>query len=119
MITNYFRVGLRSITRNKLYSSLNILGLAVGMTVALVIGLWAYYQYSFDRFLPGYRDCYQVRYKVNIGGDIQTINASSLPLAATLRREIPEIKYAVHTDFAGSQYSIVSGYGYTRNGWAV
>ena len=108
MISNYFRIALRSITRNKLYSSLNILGLAVGMTVALVIGLWAYYQYSYDRFLPGYKDCYQVRYKVSIGGDIQTINASSLPLAATLRREIPEIKFAVHTDFVASHGLVTS-----------
>ena len=108
MFSNYIRVALRTITRNKLYSSLNILGLAVGMTVALLIGLWAYYQYSYDRFLPGYRDCYQVRYKVNIGGDIQTINATSLPLAATLQREIPEIKYAVHTDYTGSHGLVTS-----------
>src|ERR1700679_826231 len=92
MITNYLRAALRTITRHKLYSSLNILGLAIGMAVALTIGLWAYYQYSYDRFLPGYADCYQVRYKIDIGGDISTINATSLPLAKALQHDIPEIK---------------------------
>jgi putative ABC transport system permease protein len=108
MITNYLRTALRSITRHKLYSGLNILGLAIGMAVALTIGLWAYYQYSYDRFLPGYADCYQVRYKIDIGGDIQTINATSLPLAKTLTRDIPEISWAVHTGYPAS-HALVAG----------
>ncbi len=108
MITNYLRSALRTITRHKLYSSLNILGLAIGMAVALTIGLWASYQYSYDRFLPGYGDCYQVRYKINIGGDIQTINATSLPLAKALTHDIPEISWAVHTDYPGS-HALMAG----------
>jgi ABC-type antimicrobial peptide transport system permease subunit len=108
MITNYLRAALRSITRHKLYSGLNIFGLAIGMAVALTIGLWAYYQYSYDRFLPGYANCYQVRYKIDIGADIQTINASSLPLAKALQHDIPEISYAVHTDFPSS-HALLAG----------
>lgn len=102
MILNHLRTAFRSLTRHKLHSGLNIAGLAVGMAVALTIGLWAYYQYSYDRFLPGYADCYQVRYRVDVGGEIQTINATSLPLAATLQHEIPEVRYAVHTDYIAS-----------------
>ena len=109
MFTNYFRTALRSITRHKLYSSLNILGLAVGMAVALTIGLWAYYQYTFDRFIPGYGAIYQVRYKVLIGGDVQTINATALPLAAALQHDIPGIRYAVHTDFIASHGLVAGG----------
>jgi putative ABC transport system permease protein len=108
MITNYLRAALRSITRHKLYSGLNIFGLAIGMAVALTIGLWAYYQYSYDRFLPGYADCYQVRYKIDIGGDIQTINATSLPLAKALQHDFPDISYAVHTDYPTS-HALLAG----------
>ena len=110
MFTNYLRTAFRSMTRHKLYSALNIVGLAVGMAVALTIGLWAYYQYTFDRFIPGYGNCYQVRYKVDIGGDIQTINATSLPLAAALKQDIPEIAYAVHTDYIAF-HGLVTGSG--------
>jgi putative ABC transport system permease protein len=109
MFTNYFRTAFRSITRHKLYSGLNILGLAVGMAVALTIGLWAYYQYSFDRFIPGYGAIYQVRYKVSVGGDIQTINATALPLAAALEHDIPGIRVAVHTDFIASHGLVAGG----------
>ena len=108
MITNYLRAALRSITRHKLYSGLNIVGLAIGMAVALTIGLWAHYQYSYDRFLPGYADCYQVRYKIDIGGDISSINNTSLPLAKALQHDIPEISWAVHTDDPGS-HALLAG----------
>ena len=53
MFANYFKTAWRSLIRNKVYSALNILGLATGMAVALLIGLWVKGQLSYDRFLPG------------------------------------------------------------------
>jgi putative ABC transport system permease protein len=40
MIKNYFKIAWCNIIKNKVYSSLNIVGLATGMAVALLIGLW-------------------------------------------------------------------------------
>ena len=51
MFKNYFKTAWRSLLKNKAYSALNILGLATGMAVALIIGLWVYSQYSYDKFL--------------------------------------------------------------------
>ena len=45
MFRNYFKTAWRSLLKNKAYSALNILGLAIGMAVALIIGLWVYDQY--------------------------------------------------------------------------
>ena len=56
MFRNYFKTAWRSIVRGKVYSLLNLLGLATGMAVALLIGLWVHYQLSYDRFVPGYED---------------------------------------------------------------
>jgi len=61
MFQNYFKTAWRSLIKNKAYSALNILGLATGMSVAMVIGLWVYYQCSYDKFLPDYKQVYQVR----------------------------------------------------------
>ena len=52
MLKNYFKIAWRNIVKTKGYSALNISGLAAGMTVALLIGLWVHYQYSYDKFLP-------------------------------------------------------------------
>ena len=54
MFKNYFKIAWRYMLHNKVYSALNIAGLAIGMAVALLIGLWIYSQYAYDRFLPDY-----------------------------------------------------------------
>jgi len=50
MLTNYFRVALRSFRHNKLFSLINIGGLAIGISAALVIYLIVQYEFSFDKF---------------------------------------------------------------------
>ena len=60
MLRNYFKTAWRNIFRTKGYSALNIFGLATGMAVALIIGLWVYKEYSYDKFLSGYDRLYQV-----------------------------------------------------------
>src|ERR1700722_20315484 len=62
MLKNYLTVAWRNMRNNKVYSALNIVGLAMGMAVALLIGLWVVNQYAYDRFLPNYEQAYQVRF---------------------------------------------------------
>src|SRR5438045_8962828 len=107
MFKNYFKTAWRNLIKNKVYSVLNILGLATGMAVALLIGLWVYYQLSYDRFLPGYQHVYNIQNKYNNNGEINVNNATCLPLADALKREIPEIEYVAQTDWMGSHSLII------------
>ncbi|MBL7698490.1 MAG: ABC transporter permease [Chitinophagaceae bacterium] len=52
MFKNYLLVALRQLTRNRGYSFINIFGLATGMAIALVIGIWAYDELSMDQNIP-------------------------------------------------------------------
>ncbi|WP_143307816.1 ABC transporter permease [Chitinophaga vietnamensis] len=103
MFRNYLKTAWRNLLNNKAYSALNIFGLAIGMAVALLISLWAYNEFTYDRFLPGYENNYQVmmNYRSNEGG-ITTMNASSLALADAIRKNVPGIQYAIETDWMGS-----------------
>ena len=101
MFRNYFKTAWRNLVNNKVYSVLNIFGLATGMAVALLIGLWVNYQFSYDRFLPGYNHVYQVRYRTNNNGEIFTQNSTCLPLADVLKKDVPGVKYVVQTDWMG------------------
>jgi len=101
MFKNHFKIAWRSLLRNKAYSTLNILGLATGMGVALIIGLWVYYQYSYDKFLPHYKQLYQVRRNFYGNGDTMNYGGTSLKLATILRNQIPEIQYVSETDGFG------------------
>ena len=91
MLETYIRTAWRGIIRNKVYSGLNIFGLAIGMAVALLIGLWIYYQCSFDRFTSGYAQAYQVKYNFSDNGDVRTSPEIAIPLADALKNDIPEI----------------------------
>jgi putative ABC transport system permease protein len=99
MFSNYLKIAWRNLITNKIYSGLNILGLAVGMTVALIIGLWMFNEYSYDRFLPNYESLYQVKRNFTNNGEIGTVTSSSLALADRLRMDIPEIENVAETDY--------------------
>jgi len=93
MLKAYFTTAWRNILRSKVYSILNIAGLAAGMAVALLIGLWVYDQSSFDKFLPGYQQAYQVRFRYSDNGEFRTQPMMCIPLAAALKNDIPEIAH--------------------------
>ncbi|GGB24317.1 ABC transporter permease [Puia dinghuensis] len=105
MIKNYFLTAWRNLVKTKGYSALNISGLAIGMAVALLIGLWVYDQYSYDRFLPDYQRLYRVRRNFNSNGETLNFTSTSLKLADVLRKQIPEIEYVAETD--GNQHHVL------------
>ena len=86
---------------NKVYSALNIAGLAIGMAVALLIGLWIHSQYAYDRFLPDYDRLYQVELNFYHSGEILNAkNGVSRPLVDELKKNYPvEVQYASETDW--------------------
>ena len=77
MLKNYFKIAWRNVVKSKGYSALNIGGLAVGMAVALLIGLWIYDELSFNKYHKNYDRIAQVMIKGNFNG--QGFAAVSLP----------------------------------------
>jgi ABC-type antimicrobial peptide transport system permease subunit len=93
MLNTYLKTGWRNIVRGRTYSLLNLLGLATGMTVALVIGLWVTGQLGYDHFIPGYEQAYQVRFRYNDHGVIRSGSDVCMPLAGALKQDIPEVAH--------------------------
>ncbi|HYK44373.1 MAG TPA: ABC transporter permease [Parafilimonas sp.] len=108
MFHNYFKTAWRNIIRTFGYSLLNVLGLATGMAVALLIGLWVYDQYSYDKFLPGYQSLYRVQRNYDSNGDTLTFQTTSLRLADALRSQVPGIEYVAESDWMG-QHGLMVG----------
>jgi putative ABC transport system permease protein len=54
MYKSYFKIGWRNLLRNKGYSAINIGGLALGLAVAMIIGLWVYDELSFNMYFKNY-----------------------------------------------------------------
>ncbi|HEY1055733.1 MAG TPA: FtsX-like permease family protein [Emticicia sp.] len=69
MLFNYFKIAFRNLAKNKVYSFINIGGLAVGMSVAILIGLWIYDELSYNKSHKNYESIAQIR---NISTDPNT-----------------------------------------------
>jgi putative ABC transport system permease protein len=106
MLKISLKTAWRSISRNRMFSLLNVVGLAIGMAVALLIGLWVNYQYSYDRFLPGYEQAYQVKYNYGDKGEINTRDMLPIPLADAIRN-VPGID-GVALSFSTETYGPLS-----------
>jgi putative ABC transport system permease protein len=97
MLKSYLKTAWRNTLRNRGYSLLNIMGLSTGMAVALLIGMWVYKEYTYDKFLPGYKQVYQVRRNFNSNGEILNFTTVSLKLADALRSQVPEMESVVES----------------------
>jgi ABC-type antimicrobial peptide transport system permease subunit len=85
MIRNYLTIAVRNLIRNKAYSFINIGGLAIGMAVALLIGLWIWDEVSFDTYHQNYDRLAQVMDTKTFNGETSTSQAVAIPLANELR----------------------------------
>jgi len=108
MFKNYFKTAWRNIVRTIGYSTLNIVGLAIGMAVALLIGLWVFNQYSYDKFLPEYQSAYRVQRNFDSNGDTLTFQSTSLKLVEALRNQVPEIQYVAEGQLYGQHGLMVN-----------
>ena len=65
MFRNYFKIAWRNLLRSKGYSSINIIGLATGMAVAILIGLWIWDEVSFNSYFRNHNSLAQVMVYAN------------------------------------------------------
>ncbi len=86
MLKNYFKIAWRNLVKNKISSFINIGGLAVGMAVAMLIGLWIYDELSFDKQFRNQERIAQVIQNVSNNGEKDTWNQVPFPLGDELRK---------------------------------
>ncbi|SDP87315.1 ABC-type antimicrobial peptide transport system, permease component [Mucilaginibacter sp. OK268] len=86
MLKNYLKIAWRNLIKNKASSFINVGGLAVGMTVAMLIGLWIWDELSFDKYHQTYDRVAIVMQHEVFNGNINTGAPIPLPLDAELRK---------------------------------
>ena len=84
----------RGLSRSKGYSLLNITGLAIGITSAALIFLWAEDELNYDAVFPNKDYIYNIPTNQDYNGKIYTFNATPGILIPTLKEEVPGIEYA-------------------------
>jgi len=101
MIRNYFKIAWRNLWKNKVFSTINIIGLAVGMAACIVIMLFVLFEKSFDDFHK--KNLYRLNEVQKFEGMVasQKVALSMFPMGPTLKNEFPEIKNYTRVNWTG------------------
>src|SRR5438309_1654458 len=90
MLKNYFKIALRHLWRNRLYTFINIAGLTIGMTCALLSILYVNDEMSYDRFHKNAPQLYRLTTTINDHGTLKTVGTGQVQGPA-FKAAIPEI----------------------------
>ncbi|MGC4101703.1 ABC transporter permease [Ferruginibacter sp.] len=88
MIKNYFRVALRALLKNKVFSLINVLGLAIGISSSLVIYLLVNYHFTFDKFEDDNARIYRAVSKFSFSGEVYYNSGITSPMAGAVKKEL-------------------------------
>ncbi len=110
MFRNYFKTTIRNLWKNKTYSFINIIGLAIGTLCCLYILLYVEDQYSYDKHHKNVNEIYRVNTSLNLSGDKHNSATSSPPIAPAMKNDFPEVKQftrVITTGFLGAKQHLL------------
>ncbi len=119
MVENYLKISWRNIRKGRIYSIINILGLALGLFCALLIGLWIHDEWSVNRFFPDIDRIYAVRINQLFNGNIQTGMLGAYNLEEAIQEDVPGIEAATKMGYASPMLFQSSRHDAKEEGWFV
>ncbi|TDW96574.1 ABC transporter permease [Dinghuibacter silviterrae] len=87
MIRNYIRIAWRSLSKNRVYTIINMAGLATGMAVVMLIGLWIRDELNYNKDFAHYNQVVRVMLTQTRGNEVSTSFSTSIPLGVALRTQ--------------------------------
>ena len=120
MLKNYFKIAWRNLLKSKAHSFINIVGLATGMAVALLIGLWIHDEVSFDSYHQNHARLGEIMCVQTIKNEISTDQTISIPLGVDLKNNhSDDFKYVSIVSFNGDHIITVGDKKLSGSGIAV
>lgn len=102
MFKNYFKTAFRSINKNKFYTSLNIIGLAVGLATCLLILLYVLDELSYDEFNVNANRIYRINNEVKFGDHYVDLAQVPAPVGPAVVRALPQVEQYTRFRWHGS-----------------
>lgn len=117
MVKNYLKVAFRSILKSKIFSIVNILGLAIGVAAFLLIAQYVNFELSYDRFIPQSENIYRVTLGQYLNNELMTESAENYPgVGPAMLEEIPEVAGYARLYNMGYKNNLVIAYEDAPNG---
>ncbi len=99
MLRNYLTIAFRNLSRNAVYSFINIGGLAIGIASSILILLWVADEYSFDRFHKNHNNIYKLYQSQQWTEGIGTSNSMPYLLKDVIKEKSSKVKHVVMTNW--------------------
>ncbi|MHA4809118.1 ABC transporter permease [Flavitalea flava] len=109
MIKSFLKIAWRGLLRNKGYTFINIMGLATGMAIALLIGLWISDEVSFDHYHTLHSRIAQGRIVQSMNGESYVGEVVSMPMGQAFRDQFPDLFSKVALTCDGGDHLIANG----------
>ncbi|HEX5152686.1 MAG TPA: ABC transporter permease [Parafilimonas sp.] len=101
MLRNYFKTARRNLKRNKIYSAINISGIAIGLAAAWLIALYVFDELSYDRSFANAKNIYRITQHANWEGGTMNLPLNPPLLGPSLPGKFPEVEQSVRLDAEG------------------
>jgi putative ABC transport system permease protein len=95
MIKNYIKTAIRSLSKNKGFTAINVLGLALGLASCLLIIFYVFDELNYDRYNTKADRIYRVNEDIRFGGNTNSYAVAPAPLASALKNDFPEVEQVV------------------------
>jgi putative ABC transport system permease protein len=102
MFRNYLKTAFRNLIKSKFYTSLNIIGLAVGLATCLLIFLYVLDELSYDKFNTQADRIYRVNNEIKFGNNYMDLAVAPALQGSTMVREMPQIEQYTRIRWFGS-----------------
>lgn len=93
MLKNYFTIALRNLKKHGFYTSINVLGLAIGITSCLIISLYVVNELRYDKHHEAADRIYRVNCEIKFGANHLNLAVTPAPMADALRNDFPEVEH--------------------------
>jgi putative ABC transport system permease protein len=108
MFTNHLKVGFRLIRRNPVYATINILGLAVGLSAVMLIALFIHQEFSFDKFHSQGEDIVRFTYRLETPTASREGAKLPFPMKSVLEADYPEVRKVARFYYWGGDTPLLS-----------
>ncbi len=117
MLKNYFKIAFRNLFKNKVYSFINIFGLAIGLATCIVILLYVSHELSYDKHHQHSDRIYRVTSHIDFAGNFIELAATSAPMGPALKENFPEVEAMTRMRPRGSYLVKKDGENYREEGF--
>src|SRR3954462_13672946 len=97
MLTNYIKIAWRNLRKNKLYATINIVGLTVGLSACLLIGVYIMHELSYDKFNANANRLVRATMEYSSAGTVNTVATTGTKVGPEFKRTFPAVEEYVRT----------------------